>query len=79
MISERREIPPYGLSGGEPGSCGENVLVHRGEETRLPGKFHIAVETGDRLLVSTPGGGGFGRSDRPSSNNRKTGRQEDET
>jgi len=79
MISERREIPPYGLSGGEPGSCGENVLVRRGEETRLPGKFHIAVETGDRLLVSTPGGGGFGRSDRPSSNNRKTGRQEDET
>jgi len=72
MISERREIPPYGLSGGEPGSCGEDVLVHRGEETRLPGKFHITVETGDRLLVSTPGGGGFGRADRSSSNNRKT-------
>jgi N-methylhydantoinase B len=79
MISERREIPPYGLSGGEPGSCGENVLVRHGEETRLPGKFHIAVETGDRLLVSTPGGGGFGRADRPSSNNRKTGGKEGET
>ena len=65
MISERREIPPYGLSGGEPGSRGENVLVHHGEETRLPGKFHIAVETGDRLLVTTPGGGGFGRPGRP--------------
>lgn len=62
MISERREIPPYGLAGGEPGSCGENVLVHRGGETRLPGKFTIAVETGDRLLVSTPGGGGYGRT-----------------
>jgi N-methylhydantoinase B len=75
MISERREIPPYGLSGGNPGSCGENVLVHRGEETRLPGKFTVAVEAGDRLLVSTPGGGGYGRVDRPSSNNRPTGSQ----
>ena len=75
MISERREIPPYGLSGGNPGSCGENVLVHRGEETRLPGKFTIALEPGDRLLVSTPGGGGYGRVDRPSSNNRQTGSQ----
>jgi N-methylhydantoinase B len=79
MISERREIPPYGLSGGEPGACGENILVRRGEKKRLPGKFHIAVETGDRLLVSTPGGGGFGRADRPSPNNRKTSGQEGET
>jgi N-methylhydantoinase B len=76
MISERRDIPPYGLAGGEPGSCGENVLVHRGGKTRLPGKFTITVETGDRLLVSTPGGGGYGRADRPSSNNRQTRSQE---
>jgi N-methylhydantoinase B len=79
MISERREIPPYGLSGGEPGVCGENILVRRGEKKRLSGKFHIAVETGDRLLVSTPGGGGFGRADRPSSDDGKPGRKKEET
>ncbi len=60
MISERRKIAPYGLSGGSPGARGENVLVHRGEAVRLPGKFTIAVEAGDVLRVETPGGGGFG-------------------
>lgn len=75
MNSERREIPPYGLAGGDPGSCGENMLLRRGRETRLPGKFTIAVEAGDRLLVSTPGGGGYGKADRPSSDNRQTSSQ----
>lgn len=60
MISERRNIAPYGLSGGNPGARGENVLVRRGETMRLPGKFTIAVEPGDVLRVETPGGGGFG-------------------
>ncbi len=79
MISERREIPPYGLAGGEPGYCGENVLVHRGGETRLPGKFTIAVNKGDRLLVSTPGGGGYGRADHASSDNRHMSSRRDGT
>lgn len=74
MISERRKIPPYGLEGGEPGLPGENRLVRGGAETRLPGKFSISVEAGDRLLVSTPGGGGYGRAERRSAGNRKPGR-----
>jgi N-methylhydantoinase B len=79
MISERREIPPYGLAGGEPGSCGKNVLVHSGRETRLPGKFTIAVKKGDRLLVSTPGGGGYGRTDHASTDNRHMSSRRDGT
>jgi len=77
MISERREIPPYGLAGGKPGACGENALVRGEKENRLPGKFTIDVETGDRLLVLTPGGGGYGRTDRPSASNRQQGNQGD--
>ncbi len=61
MISDRRETAPYGLEGGTSGSCGDNVLVRRTEVLRLPGKFTVAVEAGDRLLVSTPGGGGYGK------------------
>jgi len=77
MISERREIPPYGLAGGEPGACGENALVRGEKETRLPGKFTIDVDAGDRLLVSTPGGGGYGRTAPPTTDNRQAGNRGD--
>ncbi len=77
MISERREIPPYGLAGGEPGACGENTLISREERNPLPGKFTIDVETGDRLLVLTPGGGGYGRPDLSPSGNGQAGNRGD--
>lgn len=63
VMSERRDIPPYGLAGGEPGACGENRLVHEGKEKRLPGKVALQVEAGDRLCISTPGGGGYGKAE----------------
>ncbi len=64
VISERREIAPYGLSGGEPGRRGENRIVRAGgREERQPGKFSLPVEEGDRLCITTPGGGGFGRAE----------------
>jgi N-methylhydantoinase B len=31
-----------------------------GTRDRLPGKVTIQVEAGDRLVVRTPGGGGWG-------------------
>ncbi|GAB4362187.1 MAG: hydantoinase B/oxoprolinase family protein [Deltaproteobacteria bacterium] len=64
MISERRKRGPYGLAGGRPGMPGENRLLRRGGDRPLPGKFTVAVEGGDRLRVSTPGGGGYGTGKR---------------
>jgi N-methylhydantoinase B len=64
LMGERRRNRPWGLSGGEPGACGEDWLIRRGgEPERLPGKVTIDVEPGDRLLVKTPGGGGWGPRD----------------
>jgi N-methylhydantoinase B len=60
LLTERRVHPPYGLQGGEPGQCGENRLVHEGKETMLPGKTHLRVLPGDRLIIASPGGGGWG-------------------
>jgi N-methylhydantoinase B len=61
LMGERRRIPPYGLAGGEPGACGEDWLIRSGAPPeRLPGKCTIEVAPGDRLLVKTPGGGGWG-------------------
>jgi N-methylhydantoinase B len=60
LLTERRAIPPYGLSGGHPGALGENLVVKSGVEHPLPGKGTVTLNKGDRLVIRTPGGGGFG-------------------
>lgn len=64
LLSDRRVILPYGLAGGEPGAVGENVLIRDGKETRLPGKCALEILAGDILSIRTPGGGGYGASDK---------------
>lgn len=61
LMGERRRNPPWGLHGGGPGALGEDRL-HRvdGSVERLPGKTTVEVHPGDRLVVLTPGGGGWG-------------------
>ena len=56
LLSERRRHAPWGLDGGGPGRPGENRLNDR----IMPGKVSLQVVAGDRLSVSTPGGGGWG-------------------
>jgi N-methylhydantoinase B len=60
LMGERRRVAPWGLNGGGPGACGEDWLIRRGSPERLPGKVTFEVLPGDRLLVRTPGGGGWG-------------------
>jgi N-methylhydantoinase B len=58
--SERRRYPPYGAQGGAPGAVGANRLVREGVETDLGGKVTLQVRAGDKVIVETPGGGGWG-------------------
>ncbi|MBX7224158.1 MAG: hydantoinase B/oxoprolinase family protein [Blastocatellia bacterium] len=60
VISERRLHAPYGTAGGEAGQSGRNTLFHEGVAEPLPGKFQTHGQAGDRLVIETPGGGGFG-------------------
>lgn len=61
LMGERRRNQPWGLAGGGPGKVGEDWLISAdGSRERLPGKTTVNVEPGDRLLVLTPGGGGWG-------------------
>jgi len=61
LMTERRRHAPPGAAGGEPGKAGEQVLIRAdGRETVLPGKYSLRVEPGDRLVIRTPGGGGWG-------------------
>ena len=61
LIGDRRRNAPWPLAGGGPGAVGEDWLIRAsGSEERLPGKVTVNVEPGDRLIVLTPGGGGWG-------------------
>jgi len=66
LLSQRRLTGPYGLAGGEPGQPGSQVLLRAdGSRVVLPGIVACEVQPGDRLVLETPGGGGFGKVDSP--------------
>ncbi len=63
ILSQRREKQPYGLDGGEPGAPGRNLLIRADAQAdeQLGAVARASVSTGDRLIIETPGGGGWGR------------------
>jgi N-methylhydantoinase B len=63
LMTERRAHQPWGLEGGQGGARGDNRLVRDGEERALPAKGSVDVAAGDRIVIETPGGGGFGQQD----------------
>ncbi|MFO1350357.1 MAG: hydantoinase B/oxoprolinase family protein [Gammaproteobacteria bacterium] len=60
--SDRRDHPPYGLGGGEPGAPSLNLLARGAGEEVLPTMPMAALElkTGDTFRHIAAGGGGFG-------------------
>lgn len=77
ILSQRRVVPPYGMAGGENGSCGVNhwyrkVRTEDEAESKhkdakytvinLGGSNQCVMHAGDRIVINTPGGGGYGAS-----------------
>ncbi len=60
LLTERRRLAPYGLAGGNDGAKGKNELIRGTKRKRLPGKINLHAEAGDILIITTPGGGGWG-------------------
>ena len=61
ILSNRRRVPPAGLSGGAQGARGRNYVLRvdgRSEELAATGAVELAP--GDRFVIETPGGGGYG-------------------
>ncbi len=56
LIAERRAHSPRGAAGGEPGRPGLDAIDGR----PIAGKATGTLETGQRLRIETPGGGGHG-------------------
>jgi N-methylhydantoinase B len=60
LLSDRRRLRPYGLAGGMPAKPGRTGLLKKGCRIDLPSKCRFTVAAGERILVETPGGGGWG-------------------
>lgn len=66
ILSERRVIAPYGMAGGEEGKRGVNIWKRIDQEDgtlrtiSLGSKATVKMSAGDRIIINTPGGGGYG-------------------
>jgi 5-oxoprolinase (ATP-hydrolysing) len=61
LMCERRETAPYGVAGGKPGATGRNAVENAdGSLHPVAGHATLKLESGQRLRIETPGGGGFG-------------------
>ncbi len=61
ILSQHRVEKPYGMEGGGNGKRGRQALVRsNGKKEALKGIDAVTALPGDRLIVKTPGGGGWG-------------------
>jgi N-methylhydantoinase B/oxoprolinase/acetone carboxylase alpha subunit len=50
------------VKGGKPGKPGEQFIIRRsGKKDILKGMDSATVQSGDSLVIRTPGGGGWGK------------------
>ncbi len=61
ILSQHRVSAPYGMAGGGEGAVGRQVIIGvDGRRHELAGIDGCEVKRGDRFVLETPGGGGFG-------------------
>ncbi|MDQ8183248.1 hydantoinase B/oxoprolinase family protein [Pelagicoccus sp. SDUM812005] len=61
LLTQRRVEEPFGVSGGDAGACGEQVLFKpNGEAEMLAGNGHWNLAAESVLEIRTPGGGAWG-------------------
>ena len=67
IVSERRVYQPFGMAGGRSGMSGRNSLVEKLQDgaerwVNIGGRKDFHVQQGDKVIIETPGGGGWGES-----------------
>jgi 5-oxoprolinase (ATP-hydrolysing) len=61
ILSNRRRVAPFGLAGGSDGAPGRNYVVRAdGAVEPLAATASVDLCAGDRFVIETPGGGGYG-------------------
>lgn len=70
ILSERRVLRPFGMEGGGDGQSGKNTWVKRDVDDQgnvterrlnMGGKTTVTCSRLDRVVIETPGGGGWGK------------------
>ena len=62
ILANRRRVPPRGIDGGADAEGGRNWVERAdGSVEMLSATASAEVQPGDRFVIETPGGGGFGR------------------
>jgi 5-oxoprolinase (ATP-hydrolysing) len=63
ILSSHRRIPPHGLNDGAPGAVGlTRVRRNNGTIETLEGCDQTVLKPGEAVIVTTPTGGGYGKS-----------------
>ena len=61
ILSNHRDIQPFGLAGGAAGAVGRNRIIREdGTITDYGAIVETDMHSGDVLVIETPGGGGYG-------------------
>ena len=61
VLAQHRKETPYGIAGGSAGAVGRQSIVRAdGRVEPLGGIDRAELEPGDRFIIETPGGGGWG-------------------
>ena len=63
ILADRRRVPPRGIMGGADAQAGRNWVERTdGTVEMLTATESTNVDVGDRFVIETPGGGGYGRA-----------------
>ncbi len=66
--SDRQTTGPEGVFGGGAGAPGTHILEYAdGRRERLPLMYELVLSEGDRIIVETGGGGGYGTAEESAS------------
>lgn len=64
ILSQHRVVAPFGMAGGGSGAVGRQTVLYAGGNRRSLGAVDgCLVDVGDRLVLETPGGGGYGTTE----------------
>lgn len=62
VLTQHRAQKPYGMQGGKPGKTGKQFVIRKnGEREALSAIDGADLNAGDKFIIHTPGGGGFGK------------------
>ena len=64
LLANRRSVAPFGLAGGADAKPGCDYIIRNdGTHEAVAPTAELSLERGDRIVIQTPGGGGYGTAD----------------